>query len=184
MGSVSTSRQLEVTKVQTLEEASFRGLRVSIRGEGITAHSLLTGDFGSRSLVGTVRQPGRVRDLLGTYWAGVYLVTEHFRQSVGDLGATGWFTTPVRIEGIESPLSLLSVTGRCGSMFGVGGEPIAGAPEIGTFIDPLRWDGSDLFMPDNNNSILVLGSTAESLQELRLSNVAFESAGLEPLPRD
>ena len=65
--------------------------------------------------------------------------------------------------------------------FGVGGDPYPGGPDVGTFIDPERWDGGDLFMADNNNSIHVVGSTAERIHELRLSNVAFESVGLEPV---
>jgi len=39
-------------------------------------------------------------------------------------------------------------------------------------------------MAGNNNSIFVVGSTAERIQELRLSNVALETAGLEPLSTD
>jgi hypothetical protein len=66
LDSVPISRQLQVEHVRTLESASFRGLRVSIRGEGVTARSLLTGDFELESLLCTVRQPGRVRDLVGT----------------------------------------------------------------------------------------------------------------------
>jgi hypothetical protein len=97
----------------------------------------------------------------------VYLVSEHFRRSLIDLGASGWFTTPVQVEGIQSQLWLLSISGRCGPLFGVGGDPYPSGPDVGTFIDPARWD--------------VVGSTAERIDELRLSNVVLESAGLEPV---
>jgi len=140
-----------------LVSASYRGLRVSLRGAGITARGLLTGDFGGQPLVGVVHQPGRPRDLVGTYWAGVYLVSERFRRSMSDLGATGWFTTPVHVEGVPSQLWLLSISGRCGPLFGVGGDPYPSGPDIGTFIDPAWWDGADFFMADNNNSIHVVG---------------------------
>jgi hypothetical protein len=143
---------------------------------------LLTGNFESQALVVTVRRPGRVRDLVGTYWAGVYLVSEHFRHSVSGLGASGWSTTPVRVEDIESRLWLLSITGRCGPLRGVGGEPIKGGPKVGTFIDPAGWDGTDFFMAENNNAIFVLGSTADRVQHLHLSNIAFEPSGLQPYP--
>ena len=178
---MSTSRQLMVTEVRSLQSASYTGLRVSLKVDGITARDLLTGDLGGRPLVGIVRQRGRARDLVGTYWAGVYLVSEYFRRSLAEIGATGWFTTPVRVEKVPSPLWLLSIAGTCGPLFGVGGEPLAGGPRIGTFLDGAQWDGSDFFLADNNNSIFVVGSTAERIQQLRLSNVALESAGLEPL---
>jgi hypothetical protein len=93
------------------------------------------------------------------------------------------FTTPVRVENVPSPLWLLSIAGACGPLFGVGGGPLAGGPRIGTFLDGAQWDGSDFFMADNS-SIFVVGSTAEKIQQLRLSNVALESAGLEPLSTD
>jgi hypothetical protein len=85
-----------------------------------------------------------------------------------------------KIQGIESQLWLLSITGRCGPLLGVGGDPLENGTEIGTFIDPVQWDGKDFFMAENNNGIFVLGSTAESIQDLHLSNVAFEHAGLQP----
>jgi hypothetical protein len=138
---MTPSPRLEVTDVRRLVGGSFGGLRVSLTGEGITARSLLTGDFGGQPLVGVVRQPGRPRDLVGTYWAGVYLVSEHFRRCMSDLGTSGWFTTPVQVEGIQSQLWLLSISGRCGPLFGVGGDPYPGGPDVGTFIDPARWEG-------------------------------------------
>jgi hypothetical protein len=73
----------------------------------------------------------------------------------------------------------LSISGKCGPLFGVGGDPYPSGPDVGTFIDPARWDGADFFMADNNNSIHVVGSMAEGINELRLSNVVFESAELE-----
>jgi len=178
---MTPSPRLEVTDIRRLEGRSLGGLRVSLTGEGITARRLLTGDLGGQPLVGVVRQPGRPGDLVGTYWAGVYLVSEHFRRSISDLGASGWFTTPVQVKGVQSQLWLLSISGRCGPLFGVGGDPYPSGPDVGTFIDPARWDGADFFMADNNNSIHVVGSTAERIHELRLSNVVLESAGLEPV---
>jgi hypothetical protein len=88
----------------------------------------------------------------------------------------------VQVEDIDSPLGLLSITGRCGPLRGVGGEPIEGGPRFGTFIDRAEWDGTDFFMAENSNATFVLGSTAESIQHLHLSNVAFESSGLQPYP--
>lgn len=84
----STSRRLDVEHVQTLVEASFKGLRISVTGGGVTSRDLLTGNFEGQALVVTVRRPGRVRDLVSTYRAGVYLVSEHFRRSVTRLGAS------------------------------------------------------------------------------------------------
>jgi hypothetical protein len=86
------------------------------------------------------------------------------------------------VEGVQSSLWLLSISGRCGPLFGVGGEPLPGGLPLGQFIDPGRWDGSDFFMADNNNSIFVSGSAAAKVDRARLSNVAFEPASLEPIP--
>jgi hypothetical protein len=130
--------QLEVSAIHLLQERTFRGLRVSVTGEDITARRLLTGDYAGEPLVAVAGQPGPVTDLVGTYWAGVYLVSERFRRSVENLGVTGLFTTPVEVEGVQSNLWLLSISGRCGPVFGVGGEPLPGRPPLGQFIDPGR----------------------------------------------
>jgi hypothetical protein len=55
----------------------------------------------------------------------------------------------------------------CLLTLGVGGDPYPSGPDVGTFIDPARWDGADFFMADNNNSIHVVGSTAERIHKLR-----------------
>jgi hypothetical protein len=182
---MSTSRVLEIHSVQTLVSASYKGLRVSIRGgqSDVAARNLLSGSLADQPLTGTARRHGRVGDLVGTYWAGVYLVSERFRESVAELGASGWSTTPIQVPGVEVPLLLLSITGKCGPLFGVGGEQTEGGPAIGTFIDPQLWDGSDFFLPSNNNSIFVIGSVADAIQRVRLANVAFEPAGLQALQR-
>jgi hypothetical protein len=184
MGSVSTSKELDALAVMTLVPARYTGLRISIAGEGITARSLLTGDLPSQPLVGNARQRGKASDLVGTYWAGVFLISERFRVALTELNATGWLASAVGVEGVDEPLWLLSVYGNCGPLFGVGGAEVPGGPKIGTFIDASRWDGSDLFAADNYNAVFVQGMTANKIETLRLSNVAFEPASLEPLPRD
>jgi hypothetical protein len=168
---MTKSSQLEVSAIHLLRERTFRGLRVSVTGEDITARRLLTGDHAGEPLVAVAGQLGPVTDLVGTYWAGVYLVSERFRRSVENLGVTGQFTTPVEVEGVQSSLWLLSISGRCGPVFGVGGEPLPGGPPLGQFIDPGGWDGSDFFMADNNNSIFASGSTAARVDALRLSTL-------------
>lgn len=95
-----------------------------------------------------------------------------------------WFTTAVHVEGVQTQLSLLSISGRCGPMFGVGGDPYPGIASVGSFIDPARWDGSDFFIADNNNEILIVSATAKRLQQLSLSNVVMEEAGLESIRSD
>jgi hypothetical protein len=97
---------MAVTDVRRLLGGSYGGLRVSLTGEGITPRGLLTGDLGSQPLVGIVRRRGRPRDLVGTYWAGVYLVSERFRRCMSDLGASGWFTTAqgTPLRWLASPL--------------------------------------------------------------------------------
>lgn len=180
---MTTSSQLEVPTIRLLQERCFRGLRVSVTGNGITARRLLSGDLVGEPLVGVARQAGPVTDLVGTYWAGVYLVSERFRRSIADLGVSGQFTTPIEVGDVSSSLWLLSISGRCGPLFGVAGEPLPGGPRLGQFIDPDRWDGSDFFMADNSNATYVSGSTAAKVEALKLSNVVLEPASLEPVPQ-
>jgi hypothetical protein len=140
---MSTSRVLEIDSVQRVLSVSYKGVRVSIRGgqSDVAARNLLSGSLADQPLTGTARRQGRVGDLVGTYWAGVYLVSERFRESVAELGASGWSTTPIQVPGVEVPLLLLSITGKCGPLFGVGGEQTEGGAAIGTFIDPQLWEG-------------------------------------------
>ncbi|MGH9198698.1 MAG: hypothetical protein ACRD1T_23585, partial [Acidimicrobiia bacterium] len=92
-------------------------------------------------------------------------------------------TTPIQVPGVEVPLLLLSITGKCGPLLGVGGEQTEGGAAVGTFIDPQLWDGSDFFIASNNNATFVIGSMADAIQRVGLANVAFEPAGLQALQR-
>jgi hypothetical protein len=147
---------------------------------------LLTGRFQTRAtLHAEVSWGGQYGDLIGTLEAGVYAVTSRFADLLLESHMTGWKTYPLavnRSDSVPAPLWLLAIIGTCGPIYGVGGQPFAGMDGISQYLDPRRWDGSNFFLPDNRNSILVDDVAAKLLRSSGLENVLVEPAGLEPLP--
>jgi hypothetical protein len=68
------------------------------------------------------------------------------------------------------PLSLLQVTGRCGLVL---------SPGIGRWLRAETLEGSDLFVPENESTVLLSTKAASALSDARLLNVEIALAGLE-----
>ena len=47
------------------------------------------------------------------------------------------------------------------------------------FLDPLEWDGSDVFMPSNSGVVLLGARAAAVVRSARLRNVQLEPAHYE-----
>jgi len=168
-----------------LGEGSFDGLRISVQsGEADDAH-LIRGDFVGRPH-GVVLQRGKVKDLIGTFWANVYLMSERMVDELATHRLTGWTARPVDIEEPPQlpPLSLLTVTGRSGPAYSRTGLSLPGLPQFGWFLDPRQWDGSDFFVPANMNGIFLAPAAAAVIRKMRLANVDLHPANFEPLPEN
>lgn len=143
-----------------------------------------------------ILEGGRVDDLVGTGYAGLHLVTSRFRDALITNNLTGWILKPTTMSGsrLREELWLLSVVGRSGPVYTVGGKWLSHLDPMGQYIDPEEWDGSDFFMgtvedfrrpelvPAGGPSLLT-GRAARILAEAKLSNVGFEQVWYEPLPR-
>lgn len=115
---------------------------------------------------------GRVGDLVGTTWAALFLVSDEFADALRARGFSGWRLVPVAIAANRAlpTMSMLQVVGRCG--------PIS-SPSIGRVLDPATWDGSDMFVPANEATILLSPRCADVLRQASLRNVEIVNAGLE-----
>jgi hypothetical protein len=167
---------LEVRQVYSLQVASHTAARVDLPDlAGSDVRSVLDGTRPARELAGVTRQRGPYGDLVSTFWAALFLVSDRFVAALSE-GLTGWEVSPVTITD-GPPLSLLHVFGCSGPILAQ--EPITG--DIGQYLDPQTWDGSDLFLPKNHNGILLTRQAKDVLAGKRLRNVLFEPAGLLPL---
>lgn len=181
---MSTSRVLDVARVASLRPRSQRGLRIDLKTT-FSGTELVRGQFDEGPLKGVVRNSGRIRDLVNTYWPGIFLISDQFRMLLQEHRLAGWRTVAVTIRGGEqqaAPLWLLAITGSCGRLYGVGGDPVPHLSSIGDFLDPHAWDGSDFFLAENHDGILLTASCAEILKNSTLTNLEIEPARLEPLP--
>jgi hypothetical protein len=144
---------------------------------------VLIGEARDFTPVARVLQDGPAGDFIGTYWGILYLISERFRQLLLDQGITGWSAEPLSITHGSRVMEawLLSISGRCGPVFGAGGVQGESIPSIGHFLDSMQWDGSDMFVPDNLNAIYVTQECAELLRSGGLTNLEIELAGLEAL---
>jgi hypothetical protein len=182
-----TSDLLDVRQVHTLQLRSHRWMRIDLLGlESTPPRDILTGKLADDRLVGVVRQHGRLGDLVGTFWAAVFLVSERLREVLRAGGVSGWTTRPVVVEGADAvnavSLHLLCVHGRCGPVIERADSTSSKTGGVGQYLDPGEWDGSDVFVAANHNAILLSDRGADVIRRARLSNVEVSPAGLEPLP--
>jgi hypothetical protein len=183
---MSTSRSLDPSEVCVLEEGSFEALRVQVDlPDDVDPKMVLTGQARRFPLIARVLQEGPVGDLIGTYWGIIYLISDRFVKLLTGNNISGWQVEPISIARGSASMSawLLMLTGRCGPVFGVGGETSDSIPSVGQFLDPTRWDGSDMFTPDNLSAVFMTLECAQKLEQGGLTNLEIEHAGLEALPR-
>ena len=89
---------------------------------------------------------------------------------------SGWRTYETVCEGMPSETAwwVLGVAGRAGPV-----RRGKGLDSLSQYLDPREWDGSDLFHPANENTVLVTARAAELIRDAHLKNVRLEPAGLE-----
>lgn len=133
---------------------------------------------------------GTPRDILGTGDAALFLVSDRFSQVLRDKHFTGWISYPVEIlkndGGTLSGYEGFAVTGRCGPLDqrkrlsvilpprSDKGRAVSG--RRGLYVDPARWDGSDVFVPASGGYVFVLEPVRDAIRRARLTNVALERA--------
>jgi hypothetical protein len=182
MGSRSTS-SLDPERLWRVAESFSAGLRVSVAGSLPEPGPALRGVLPAEPLHAQPRQVGEVHDIVGTFDGVLFLIGPAFVDALRAFGATGWNAIPVDVTGITADLSLLVASGRVGPVLRASeNEPIGGFT-FGRFLATDWWDGSDVFVPDNQNAILITDELATHLRERRLTNLELEPAGLEALPR-
>jgi len=184
----SSDTALDVTQLRVLALADHNWKRVDVAPSAdLKGNDLLTGEYrGPLPLRAVVREEGAIGDLIGTFWASVFLMSHGLSKAFEDLRLSGWRSFPVSVQGDpdwHEDLTLLAVTGRSGPVYGAGGESRPGLDMIGQYLDPHEWDGSDVFLPTNRRSILVTGPAAKGIARFRFRNVDLQPAGLEPLPK-
>lgn len=186
---MSTSERplLNISSIRRLAPRSYNGLRIDVPlPGGIDEKRVLRGEYSALSLHGSVGNPGRARDFIGTYWAILHVVSGRFKRALEENGLTGWRPYPLTLDVMQfkDPLWLLAVVGRCGPVFGSGrGELRCPAlPPLGHYLDPHDWDGSDFFLPKNHHGILITASCAKVLESARLKNLNSELSPFEALP--
>jgi hypothetical protein len=182
---VSTSERLDVERVQRLRHRHQDTLRVQVQLPGDASPvDALTDRAGEGPLRGRALEPGKAYDLVPSYNAALWLVSDRFKEALEGSPLTGWKLRPVEVEGDGVPprLWLLMATGRSGPVYRGGSDERPGLPRFGRFLDPAEWDGSDFFVPPGSGGLLASARAAEQLEEAGLSNVTFEPAGLEPTP--
>jgi hypothetical protein len=180
MALMSTS-ELEPDRLWRIGERSSGGLRVSLLGSVSDPARAVRGDV-PVPIVGEARGRGPARDLVGTYDGFLFLISPAFAAALEGFGATGWRAIEVEIPGVSESLSLLAGTGRVGPVIRASEETPVGPYKFGRFLAPGGWDGTDVFVPDNENTILLTDELATHLRGRSLSNLELEPAGFERMP--
>jgi hypothetical protein len=177
----SETPRLDVAGIRILRERSSKGLRFDLGAPDVEAQSLIRGEVRGDQLVARALREGPPRDLVGTYWANIYVISIAFRDWLESSQLTGWLALPITVEGSapRPTYHLLAASGRCGPVTGSGRAVGPDMVAPGAFLEPSTWDGADFFVPENLVGIHLTSACADRLEMSGLSNVATESAGIE-----
>jgi len=134
-----------------------------------------------------VHEYGRkLRDMIGTGWPGLYLITDHFREILRESHISGWKTFPIKIydkrKNEINGYNGFSVTGRSGEINYshcqafkkryVPEGPICTYYK-GRRLDLEEWDGSDFFVPEERTGILVTKRVVSVVKKHKITNIEF-----------
>lgn len=124
----------------------------------------------------------RADDLLDTGFVSLYLISNKFRDILDGANVCGWQPFAAMIQ-LKNGSRLdgycgLSITGKCEGMgpnnlqyiFSSDHKP-GHAKEYYTGVNVTGWDGSDLFLPEDKECILVTEKVATLLHSAKLTNV-------------
>jgi hypothetical protein len=176
-----------------LDDAFLRGaLRVSLVTLEPIGVGLLRGLVSPATAIKFRREVGRKPlDLVSATDAAQRLVSPATLAALLEASATGWQTYPVEIDpkgvsGSVAGYEGLAVTGRCGPIRkelardarvpGVRPGQVRNA-KVGMYFDSNTWDGSDVFMPgDRGTYVLITARVRDVLIARKLRNFAFTAS--------
>ena len=131
----------------------------------------------------------RLYDLIGTGRAVFDLVSQRLIAVLRDDDFTGWQSYPADVYGKKGePIDgyeVLIITGRCGPIQWEKGTKTRKPPPVpqgqgydawvGMYFDPVSWDGSDLFMPEDMTTNIITEPVKTALVKAKITNVSFEA---------
>jgi uncharacterized protein DUF1629 len=130
---------------------------------------------------------GKPRDLIGTTYGSLFLVSDRILEVLESNGFKGWKTYPVLVYGKQRELIAgchgFQVIGRCGPLTLEHSTKVWKEPYVpegeghyswrGLYFDPGTWDGNDLFIPEVGTDVLVVEPVKEALERAKVRNIEF-----------
>jgi hypothetical protein len=153
-------------------------------------HKLLIGDYTGFSFPLRFKQKRgvKLKDVLSTGTATLFLISDNLRNLLENHNLTGWKTFSVTLlnkNGIEIlGYHGLSIVGRCGPIDYTKSKIIyknilENGPlwkyYKGLHVGLDQWDGSDFFLPQDYFGTIVTGKTVELLQTNKITNLVLRN---------
>ena len=153
-------------------------------------NNLIHGDYDGISFPVVFKQVygNKLRDILDTGWAGLYLISDKMKAVLEENTLTGWKTFAVKVldkKGQEiQGYHGLSITGKCGKIdYSKSGiiekRLVPNGPLVkyykGLHIGLDGWDGTDFFLPEKTLWAIITKKMAESLKKNKLTNIRLEN---------
>ncbi|HWI60819.1 MAG TPA: hypothetical protein VNT75_03150 [Symbiobacteriaceae bacterium] len=132
-------------------------------------------------------QGGAPRDMVGTTWALLQLVSQRAVDVLNENHFTGWTVYPAQVTGKRGDdipgLYLFVVTGKSGPPDPSRRKKVMLPPPSptgcsmpgwrGLFFDPSTWDGSDIFCLEGTKHTIVTQAVKDALEKAKVRNFAF-----------
>lgn len=134
-----------------------------------------------REIVFKVEEGARFTDVLGNGEL-ILIVSQKFVDVLSSAGFLGWHTYPIKLYDksntlISKPVFGIGITGRAGPIDKKRGVVWTKLPHSkrrvpgrnGLYFNTSNWDGSDIFMLEDANYVLITRRVAEALEKAKLS---------------
>jgi len=146
---VGSTSKSSVVDFRTLRLRSHDWVRVRIVVPAPIDHDrLLDAEYdGFLPIKAIADNDGKVGDLVGTFWAGLYVMADRFKRVLEQHAIRGWHAYETVCEGLPSQTTwwVLGIAGRAGPVLTGPRAVRAGLDSLGQYLDPREWDGSDVF---------------------------------------
>lgn len=181
---------MDFSNFYLLSEGFTKGaLRLKPRDDIDDPFALIKGELiPEKPIIFEHSEGGEPKDLIGTEFAMVDILSDRVFKLFRENQFTGWATYPVEIYGKNSELikgfSGLIVLGRCGKLDNSlckqewRNPPVpTGKPYqtwVGMYFDLKKWDGSDIFIPESTGYKIVTERVKTAIEKAKFKNITFK----------
>lgn len=183
------SEMIDFDKVYSFDDGDKRGsFRATIVNKDLQQEYLFSSFDDGRSIEFCWFMGSTLFDVLPTGFAGLYLVSDKVKSVLDSCNFKGYCLRRISLLGKRKEKIdgywLLSITSKVGQILNEKSQKRTMPPLVpwadpyeahfGLFFDPMTWDGSDFFRPENMFYTFVLEGVKDVFEQNKITNCEFK----------